>query len=427
MSVQVLERPARCADALRDARAAVRSAAAVLPASMGVDDLTDTIQLAVALEAQVAALRLSVVAEADRRKVAQSLGATGTAAWTAQLTGSTRAVMAGGLWLANKLEDRYATTRRAFADGAINEAQVQVIVRSAELLPDDVAPEERRCAEAGLVVKAVRGMDARRLRQAARRMLDVVSRDRADRHEATLLETEERRARVETWLTLQDNGDGTCSGRFVVPELTGAMLRSALERLGSPQRLSRNRAGDLVHDETLDGDAPRLSWSEQLGQAFTELVEHLPTEASGGFSRVGASVLVHIDLEHLLNELGSARLDTGVHVSAREARRLTCNAGIIPVVLGSRSEPLDLGTEARLHNTAMRRAASVMHDTCAAEGCERPFAWCDMHHPHAWAEGGPTSLANSVPLCGWHHQRAHDGRFDLTYLLGGEVRFRRRR
>ena len=394
---------------------------------MGVDELADSLQLVAALEAQVAALRLSLLAEADARKVGQSLGATGTDAWTAQLTGSTRAVMAGGIWLANQLRERYDATREALADGAINEAQVRVIVRAAELLPDVVSPEERRRAEAGLVVKAVNGMDARRLRQAARRMLEVVSRDLADGHEARLLETEERRARVETWLSLHDNGDGTWCGRFVVPELTGAILRSALERLGSPQRLSRNRAGDLVHDETLDGDAPRLSWSEQLGQAFNELVEHLPTEASGGFSRVGASVLVHISLEHLRDQLGSARLDTGVHASAGEARRLACNAGIIPAVLGSRSEPLDLGTEARLHNTAMRRAASVVHDTCAAEGCERPFAWCDMHHPHAWAAGGPTSFANSVPLCGWHHHRAHDGRFDVTYQLSGEVRFHRRR
>jgi hypothetical protein len=183
----------------------------------------------------------------------------------------------------------------------------------------------------------------------------------------------------------------------------------------------------VVHDETLDGDAPRLSWSEQLGHAFTELVEHLPTEASAGFSRVGASVLVHIDLDRLHDQLGSARLDTGVHVSAGEARRLACNAGIIPAVLGSRSEPLDLGVEARFHNTAMRRASSIRHDSCAAEGCERPFAWCDMHHPHAWSRGGPTSLANSVPLCGWHHQRAHDSRFPLKYMTSGEVRFSRRR
>jgi hypothetical protein len=426
MSVQVLQPRTRCASTLSEARRAVRAAGSVAPALMDVDELTDSIELAAALESQVAALRLSLVAEADRRQVGPSLGASGTDAWAARLTGSTRAVMAGGLWLARQLEERYDATREAFADGAINEAQVRVIVRAAETLPDDVTDEERRRGEAGLVVKAVGGMDPRRLRQAARRMLDVVDRDRADRHEAAQLRAEERRAQVETWLTLRDSGDGTWSGRFVVPELAGSMLRSALERLGSPRRLGRSRSGELVHDDTLDTGAQQLSWSEQLGHAFVELVEHLPTEASGGFSRVGASLLVHIDHDRLLDELGSARLDTGVTISAGEARRLACGAGIIPVVLGTSSEPLDLGRTARLHNTAMRRAASVVHDTCAAEGCERPFAWCDLHHPHAWGAGGPTSLANSVPLCGRHHRCAHDGRFDLTYLPSGEVRYRRR-
>jgi hypothetical protein len=96
-------------------------------------------------------------------------------------------------------------------------------------------------------------------------------------------------------------------------------------------------------------------------------------------------------------------------------------------VLGGRSQPLDLGHTARLHNTAQRRALSINHDTCAAEGCERPFAWCDVHHPHPWSRGGATDLDNAVPLCGWHHARAHDQRFDLRVLTSGEVRFRRRR
>jgi hypothetical protein len=426
MSVQPLRPAPRVPEEVAHARSSVRSAAAVPVGTLGVDDLAEAIQATAALEAQVAALHLRLVAEADRRKVAESLGATGADAWVAALTGSTRAVVAGGLWLARRLEETYDATRQAFAAGAISQAQARVVVEASDRLPEAVSQEQRAFAEAGLVAKAVGGMDPRRLRQAARRMVEGISRDLADQHEAQLLEAEERRAEVETWLSLHDNGDGTFAGRFVIPELHGHLLRSALERLTSPQRLSRNRAGELTQDDTLIGDAPRLSWSEQLGRGFTELLEHLPSEASGGFSRVGVGVLVHIDLKHLLDGLGSARLDTGVHVSAGEARRLACNAGIIPAVLDGRSEPLDLGYEARLHSTAMRRALSIGHESCAAEGCQRPFAWCDVHHPHAWSHGGRTSLANAVPLCPWHHQRAHDRRFGLDLLASGEVRYRRR-
>jgi hypothetical protein len=166
-----------------------------------------------------------------------------------------------------------------------------------------------------------------------------------------------------------------------------------------------------------------LNYTERLGAAFVELLEHLPTRGHG---TNGTTVMVHIEHAHLVDELGSARLDTGVRVSPGQARRLACNAGILPAVLGGRSEVLDLGRRRRLHTEAQRRALSVHHDSCAAEGCERPFAWCEIHHPLAWAAGGGTSLANAIPLCGHHHRRAHDDRFRITTLASAEVRFVRR-
>jgi hypothetical protein len=36
-------------------------------------------------------------------------------------------------------------------------------------------------------------------------------------------------------------------------------------------------------------------------------------------------------------------------------------------------------------------------------------------------------MVNGIPLCLWHHRRAHDSRFDLTLLPSGEARFKRRR
>ena len=36
-------------------------------------------------------------------------------------------------------------------------------------------------------------------------------------------------------------------------------------------------------------------------------------------------------------------------------------------------------------------------------------------------------LDNGIPLCGWHHGKAHDPRYTMTVLDSGEVRFRLRR
>jgi hypothetical protein len=444
MSVAQLRRPDRVAEVVSSVRSVVRVASEVPVAGLSVEELADGIAGLAALEAQLGALRLSYVAEADRRRVAQSLGASGTDAWVARLTGANRAETANLVRLARLLRDRYDGTREAFAAGVINQAQATAIVHAGERLPAEVTVEHRRAAEAGLVAKATHGMNAQGLRQAGRRMLEAATFEitaeqaarLADEHEAMVLTAEERRAEAETWFSLGDNGDGTWSGRFVIPELHGQLLRGFLERLTSPQRLNRSldqrAAGEVVRDESLGAvtGGPGLSWTERLGLGFTELIEHLPTSSdgtTGGFARNAVTLLVHLDHQHLLDGLASARLDTGAHVSAGEARRLACNAGIIPVVLGGASQVLDLGRERRLHSSAQRRALSVAHPTCAAQGCERPFAWCDIHHPHPWSHGGGTDLDNALPLCGFHHRRAHDPRFDLTTLPTGEVRYRRRR
>lgn len=422
MTVQQLRAPAMAAG-LAAVLEAFHHVVTIPVGSLERDELPDVLSDLAVLEARVGALKLDVLAEADRRRIADESGDTGTDAWAARLTGTTRGVMNGGIWLANLLRSKYDATREAFADGGINEAQARVIVRASEDLPAAVTRDQRVAAEAGLVEKAVNGMNARRLRQAARRMLEKINRELADQHEAGQLKKEEDNAENETWMQLSDNGNGTFSGRFTIPELHGHLLRNYLERLTAPRRLSRNKAGDLVNDDTLPGGGPTLSWTEQLGAGFLELLEHLPTEGHGP---VGATLLVNLDFKHLLNGLASAKLDTGARISAGEARRLACGAGIVPTVLGGESQPLDLGRERRLHTKAQRQALSIRHDSCATEGCERPFAWTEVHHPHAWSKGGTTSLDNALPLCGFHHRRAHDDTFTMRRLPSGEVRFRRR-
>jgi hypothetical protein len=37
-----------------------------------------------------------------------------------------------------------------------------------------------------------------------------------------------------------------------------------------------------------------------------------------------------------------------------------------------------------------------------------------------------TTVADGVLLCGFHHHRAHDARYDATRLPSGDVRFHRR-
>lgn len=262
-------------------------------------------------------------------------------------------------------------------------------------------------------------------------MFSVLSADLADRMEADQLATEEKSAEAESWFTLHDNGDGTFTGKFVVPELHGRLLQGALERLSAPRRMTKSSAPDGASVTVVDESAPAAvgaacPWtrSEQFALAFTELVEHLPSQGFGAGN--AATLVVHLDHQHLLDGLAGATLDSGVRVSARQARRLACNAGIIPAVFDGDSVALDLGRSQRLHSFHQRLALSAAYDTCGIEGCERPFAWTEVHHPRWWSHGGGTDLDNAVPLCGFHHRRAHDGHWDLEQHADGPWRLHRR-
>lgn len=422
-----LQGVAACVEAI--AEALDRAPAGPIPACSA-DVLEVVVVEAARVERQLGELRLRLARAAEASRAAEVDASSGTDAWLARLTGSTAAVMRGGLWLARMLEERYPAVRDAYAQGGLGEAQARIIVRTAEQVPVHVPDHERTAAVEALVTQAVeRQLNTKTLRRRARRMLEVINRAYADQHEAALLAAEERQAEFETWFCLDDNGNGTWSGRFVIPELHAHLLQTVLEHLRSPRRLSRTTTGEPVTDPTITdatGNFSGLSWTESMGQAFLELCEHLPTDGLAQHGRVGVTLAVHLDHDRLLDGLGAAHLDSGAEISAGQARRLACGAGIIPAVYGGASVPLDLGREARLHTKAQRIALSGVHDTCAAEGCERPFAWCEIHHPHAWALGGTTDLANALPLCGWHHRRAHDNRYDLRRLTSGQVRFRRR-
>ena len=416
--------------ALRAAHAALDSAAVVddegqqvgwvSGEDLSADQLTEVLRLQAALEGRVAGLRLHAVAAADAGGAAEVAAAVDTNAWAAR-AGRNRARSWGGTWLAGLLESKYAHVRAGLAIGALSEEHAAIIVRAAERVPEGISAKELADCEERLVFKA-QTMSPTALRKAARRMLEPISKRLADVHQADLLGAQEARAELETWLTLGDNGNGTWSGKFTIPELHGHLLKHALEQLSSPRRHSRTKSGEPVEEITLPG-AGSMNRYESLGAAFCELLEHLPSEGHGP---VGFTMVVHIEEEHLRSGIGAATLESGAEISAEQARRLTCGAGIMPFVYSGKSLPLDLGAKMRLFSRAQAIALSAVHDSCAAQGCDRPFAWCELHHKIPWAEGGPTDLANAAPLCGYHHRRVHDPQYEHEWLTDGEVRFRRR-
>jgi hypothetical protein len=105
-------------------------------------------------------------------------------------------------------------------------------------------------------------------------------------------------------------------------------------------------------------------------------------------------------------------------------RRLACDASVTRIVLGPRSEPLDVGRRTAVVTGALRRALIARDRACRFPGCDRHHGWCDAHHVRHWADGGATGLHNLVLLCRRHHRAIHEGGFGLG-MEGTHPVFRR--
>jgi hypothetical protein len=68
-------------------------------------------------------------------------------------------------------------------------------------------------------------------------------------------------------------------------------------------------------------------------------------------------------------------------------------------------KPRDLGRDERFFSAHQRLLYSVLYQTCAVTGCDRPLPWTDIDHVREWRDLGPTDLANGQPLCRFHHVR----------------------
>ena len=365
------------------------------------------------LESRLRAVRLRTMAVAD--DVAAQQGARDVAALLTHDTRGDAAEHRRDLALAESLDRRWTAVRTALGEGTINVAQALVITRALDALPGErLEPEVLAKAEAHLVAEAAhRG--PRELRVLGRQILEVVAPEVHEHEEGRRLDAEERRARERTSLSSSNLGDGTTRFVIRIPDAAAARLRTYLEAFTAP----RHRG---------PGEGDRMPMTRRLGEAFCSLLEATDPRRLPVHGGDATTVIVTIPLEDLTRELSAAGLSVGERISAAEARRLACTAQIVPAVLGTRSEVLDLGRSSRLFKPAQRKAMVIRDRECRAEGCTVPASWCEAHHwGRPWHRGGRTDLEDGMLLCSWHHHRAHDPTYDADRLPDGDVRFRRRR
>lgn len=188
-----------------------------------------------------------------------------------------------------------------------------------------------------------------------------------------------------------------------------AVIRSVLARI--PPHLGQDTRAEVEaelarHARTLDDGQLAilgrriLAYLDQDGRRPNDTPEtaqralndgELPTE---GGER--PQVVVTVSLPVLQGRIGTARLAFGGPINADAARRIACDSGVIPVVLGSRGEPLDIGRASRTVPAALRRAVVLRDGGCAFPGCSVPARWCDIHHIVHWSITGRPASATAL-------------------------------
>ena len=355
--------------------------------------------------------RLRVLAVAD--DIAEETGDRSTAAWLAHQTRDAHATVRRHAALASALESRWVWTAQALGAGEVNLAQVRVIVDSLQALPKDLGDDLLAKAEAFLVEQAGT-FGPRELRNLGRGVLEHLAPEIADEAEYQRMLAEEQRAAGCHELELRSRGDGSTDVLARIPDHVASRLRTYLDAYTSPRR-------------TPLGEVDALPVGRRRGEAFVAFLENLPATGLPVHGGTATSVMVTLELDTLLSGLGVATTSTGDRITAEQARRLACQARIIPVVLGGKGEVLDLGRSARLFSSAQRKAMAIRDRHCTTDGCAIPAAWCEAHHwRQPWAQGGRTDLADGKLLCSFHHHRAHDPGWETHHHANGSTSFHRR-
>ena len=205
---------------------------------------------------------------------------------------------------------------------------------------------------------------------------------------------------------------------LLTPEV-GEALEIALAQLAEPTGPEDDRS-------------PAQRRHDAVGDLADHYLAHAELPAVNGER---PRVVVTISYDALVNDLHDAwgRLPSGATVCPQTARRLACDAEIIPAVLGARSDVIDIAVGSRSFSTAVRRAAWLeQQGQCAFPGCRRPPV--DCHHIVWWTHGGRSTLDNAAWLCAFHHwlihergwtmRRERDRTFTFTHPSG--IEFRRR-
>src|SRR6266540_3789701 len=289
--------------------------------------------------------------------------------------------------------------REALHEGALDPKHVDAIARVVNDVPDWANYQHRDLVETTLTDTA-RVCTPRVVAEHGRVLLDHINVDSANP------KLEDEQADPTNTFHYSRTRNGGIKYRGQMDAETADELEAMLGPLAKPQKQP-------------DGSPDPRSVPERQGDAVCDII-HLATK-SDGLPKHGGSrphLNVHLNLNVLTDAVGTATLDSGTPLCPSAARRIGCDADIIPIILNGDSVPLDVGRTRRLVKPAQRKALVARDRGCAYPSCPLAARWCDAHHVRSWIDVGKTDLANMVLLCRRHHRVLHHSAWEITFIKG---------
>jgi Domain of unknown function (DUF222) len=182
------------------------------------------------------------------------------------------------------------------------------------------------------------------------------------------------------------------------------------------------RAGDAA---TSDSTYPAHdTFGARQADALTRIAERWCSGSADGRGRAPRQLVVHVDVQTVLGEdsEGRCHLEDGAAMAAGFARRIGCDAEVLALIERG-GTTLDLVQAQAPVSGRIRRALQLRDGYCRYPACTVPAVDCDGHHIVGRFDGGPTRLPNLVSLCAYHHQRYHEGAFQIAKLESGGIEF----
>ncbi len=310
--------------------------------------------------------------------------------WIAAGTATAPTLCLSGEWL----PPRYEAVAAGLAAAALTPRAVRTIVATLDAVAARCGVDELHDLEKVLLDYAP---------QLTTRELSRLSRQVIDRYDPDGVEPREEELRARSGVRIIHGRDGLITWIVTMHPEAGGVLGAAVDARTAPRRQPSFLDADFA-DPARDDDDRTLA-QKRLDTLIAIAAESLAAD-HGRLAGTAVTVCVTMTLESLLSGLGAAHIDgVDAPISARTARRMAANASIIPLVMGSAGEPLDVGRSCRLFTESQRRALAVRDGGCIWPGCDAPPGWCEVAHVVPWARGGPTNLDNGALMCAFHHRR----------------------